>query len=97
MNSELDEKEYGLKSFIPTSLTDSDSYWHEAAEKCFHLSAMWSTNPYWIELKSLKRSQGDFSDSSLILIIFKTKLQTLINYIYIIVNFPLLTLFLIIS
>jgi hypothetical protein len=33
------EKEYGLSSFIPASVTDSDQYWHGVAEKCFPISS----------------------------------------------------------
>lgn len=90
LNNDMEEKEYGCKTFIPPSLTDSDSYWHQASEKCFNLSCIYgppsffltvSMNPYWIEAKALKRSNGNFSDSAMISIIFKTKLQTLLRYI----------------
>jgi hypothetical protein len=32
------EKEFGLRSFIPSALTDTDQYWHAVAEKCFAIS-----------------------------------------------------------
>jgi hypothetical protein len=31
-------KEYGLRTFIPPSLTDSDEYWRHIAPKCFAIS-----------------------------------------------------------
>jgi hypothetical protein len=32
------EKEYGVRTFIPPSFTDSDEYWHRVATKCVALS-----------------------------------------------------------
>jgi hypothetical protein len=58
-------KEYGLRSFIPSSMTDTDQYWHGVAEKCFALSSQMgpptffltmTLNPYWPEYQTLKRA-----------------------------------------
>jgi hypothetical protein len=81
-NSESAPKEYGLRTFIPPSLTDSDQYWHQVAMKCFALSTQlgaptffltFTMNPYWIDYQSLKR--GDQTDSALCALIFKTRLS----------------------
>jgi hypothetical protein len=37
-NPEGRPKEYGLRTFIPPSLTDSDEYWRHVAPKCFAIS-----------------------------------------------------------
>jgi hypothetical protein len=37
-NSEGSPKEYGLRTFIPPSLTDNDEYWRHVATKCFAIS-----------------------------------------------------------
>jgi hypothetical protein len=37
-SAEAGQKEFGLKLFIPLSLTDMDQSWHGVAEKCFALS-----------------------------------------------------------
>jgi hypothetical protein len=37
-NFEAIPKEYGMRTFIPSSLTDSDEYWHRVATKYFALS-----------------------------------------------------------
>jgi hypothetical protein len=57
-------KEYGLRSFIPASLNDSDEYWKEVATKCFAISTQlgpptffltFTMNPHWLEFQALKR------------------------------------------
>jgi hypothetical protein len=37
-NPEESPKEYGLRTFIPPSLTDSNEYWRHVATKCFTIS-----------------------------------------------------------
>jgi hypothetical protein len=37
-NPEGGPKEYGLRTFIPPSLTDNDEYWRHVAPKCFVIS-----------------------------------------------------------
>jgi hypothetical protein len=37
-NPEGSPKEYGMRTFIPPSLTDSDEYWRHVATKCFAIS-----------------------------------------------------------
>ena len=85
-----DEKEYGIKSFISPSFVDSDSYWKQAAEKCFNLSGIYgpptffltiTMNPYWVELRSLSRNKSIYSDSAIISLVFRQKLKTIINFI----------------
>jgi hypothetical protein len=49
--AENGEKEFGLRSFIPSALTDTDQYWHGVAEKCFALSTRTPT--------SLEKSEDD--------------------------------------
>jgi hypothetical protein len=34
-NTKESPKEYGLRTFIPPSLTDNDGYWRHIAKKCF--------------------------------------------------------------
>jgi hypothetical protein len=64
-------KEYGMRTFIPPSLTDSDEYWRHVATKCFAISTqfgaptfflIFTMNPYWIDYQSLKRDNGTFAD-----------------------------------
>jgi hypothetical protein len=64
-------KEYGMRTFIPPSLTDSDEYWHHVATKCFAISTQlgpptffltFTMNPYWHEYQALKRDSGTFAD-----------------------------------
>jgi hypothetical protein len=38
-------KEYGLRTFVPASLTDSNKYWMEVATKCFAISAQLGPPP----------------------------------------------------
>jgi hypothetical protein len=83
------QKEYGLRSFIPASVTDSDQYWHAVTEKCFALSSQMGAptfflpltmNPYWSEYQSLKRGTGHFLDPTLISIVFRARLKCLMKY-----------------
>jgi hypothetical protein len=83
-------KEYGLRTFVPASLTDSDEYWREVATKCFAISAQlgsptffltFTMNPYWLDFGALKRTEGSFSDSAMAAIVFKAKLQGLIKFV----------------
>jgi hypothetical protein len=64
-NSDGVPKEYGLRTFIPPSLTASDEYWHHVATKCFALSTQlgpptffltFTMNPYWSEYQALRRT-----------------------------------------
>jgi hypothetical protein len=41
-NSDEAPKEYGLITFIPPSLTDSDDYCLHVATKCFAISTEWA-------------------------------------------------------
>jgi hypothetical protein len=83
------EKEYGLRSFIPASMTDIDQYWHGVAEKCFALSSQMGVptffltltmNPYWPEYQTLKRGSGQVSDATLMSIVFQARLKCLLEY-----------------
>jgi hypothetical protein len=78
------QKEFGLWSFIPSSPTDIDQYWHGAAEKCLALSTQmgppiffWTLtmNPYWPEYQALKRGSGEYSDATMISLIFNSRLK----------------------
>jgi hypothetical protein len=83
-------KEYGLRTFIPPSLTDSDEYWHDVATRCFAISAKFGAptffltftmNPYWPEYQALKRESGNFGDSAIMAIVFKEKLSALMTFL----------------
>jgi hypothetical protein len=83
------EVEHGLRTFIPPSLTDSDEYWHAVASKCFAISSQsgcptffltFTMNPHWPDYQALKRSDGNFSDSVIMAIVFKLKLSALMNF-----------------
>jgi hypothetical protein len=65
-------KEYGMRTFIPLSLTDSDEYWHHVATKRFAISTQlgpptffltFTMNPYWHEYQALRRDTGTFVES----------------------------------
>jgi hypothetical protein len=89
-NSDRVPKEYGLRTFIPPSLTASDGYWHHVATKCFALLTQlgpptffltFRMNPYWAEYQALNRDGGTFSDSAMTTIVFKAKLSALMKSI----------------
>jgi hypothetical protein len=83
-------KEYGMRTFIPSSLTDSNEYWRDVATKCFALSTQlgaptffltFTMNPYWLEFQALKRGDAAYSDSAMAAIIFRLKLNGLMKFI----------------
>jgi hypothetical protein len=41
-------KEYGMRTFIPSSLTDSNEYWREGATKCFAICAQSDTPTFFL-------------------------------------------------
>jgi hypothetical protein len=84
------DKDYGLRQFIPPSITDSDEYWHHVALKCFAISSQFgpptffltfTMNPYWHEYQALKRGNDVFADSAMVTLIFKQKLASLMKFI----------------
>jgi hypothetical protein len=84
------DKEYGLRNFIPPSLTDSDEYWRRVRTKCFALTTRFgpptffltfTMNPHWHDYQALKRDKGVFSDSAMIAIVFKAKMTALMKFI----------------
>jgi hypothetical protein len=89
-NPEGSPKEYGLRAFIPPSLTDSDEYWSHIAPKCFAISTQlgsptflltFTMNPHWPAYKALMRGDGIFADSGIAAIIFTSKLSALMKFI----------------
>jgi hypothetical protein len=89
-NPEGSPKEYGLRTFIPPSLSDSDEYWRHVATKCFAVSTQlasptffltFTMNPHWLDYKALIQGDGVFDDSAIAAIIFKIKLSALMNFI----------------
>jgi hypothetical protein len=87
-NHDNQVSELGLRSFIPSSVTDTDQYWHRVKEKCFALASKlgpstffltFTMNPYWPEYQSLKRSTGNFSDGSIAAVVFRTRLSGLVQ------------------
>jgi hypothetical protein len=67
------ETEFGLRTFIPASMTDSDQYWQAVKEKCFALTSKLgrptsfltiTMNPYWPDYQGLKKGTGNFSEYS---------------------------------
>jgi hypothetical protein len=87
--AENSQKEFGWRSFIPSSLTDTDQYWHDVAEKCFGLSTQigpptfFSTlimNSYWPDHQALKRGSGLYSDATMISLVFRGRLKFRIKY-----------------
>jgi hypothetical protein len=88
-NSDGVRKEYGHRTFIPTSLIDSDEHWHHVAAKCFAISTqlcrptfflMFTMNPHWPGYQTLKRGDDIFADSTMGSTIFKTKLSALMKF-----------------
>jgi hypothetical protein len=84
-------KEYGMRTFIPSSLTDSNEYWREVATKRFAISTPYGAptsfltftmNPYWLDFQALKRGDGPYSDSAMATIIFRSKMNTLMKFIH---------------
>jgi hypothetical protein len=47
-NSKGDPKEYGLRTFIPPSLTDSDEYWSHVAPKGFAISSQLGSPTFFL-------------------------------------------------
>jgi hypothetical protein len=89
-NSDGVPKEYGLRTFIPPSLVDSDEYLHHVAAKCFTISAQlgpltffltFTMNPHWPDHQALKRGDDVLADSAMGSIIFKTKLSAVMKFI----------------
>jgi hypothetical protein len=83
-NDDSPEKEFGFQSFLLSSITDTDQYWHGVAEKCFALSTQMgpptffltiTMNPYWPDYQALKRGSQNFSDSIIISIAFRRRLK----------------------
>jgi hypothetical protein len=79
-NPEGSPKDYGLKTFIPPSLTDSGECWRHVATKCFAISTQlgsstffltFTMNRYCPDDKALMRGDGVFADSAISVIIFK--------------------------
>jgi hypothetical protein len=82
-------KEYGLRTFIPPSLVDTDEYWHHVATKCFTFSSQlgpptffltFAMNAYWVDYQALKRGRETFADSPMGAIISKAKLSALMEF-----------------
>jgi hypothetical protein len=82
--------EYGLRNFIPPSLTDSDEYWQTVAMKCFAISSQFgcptffltfTRNPDWPDYQALKRNSGNFAHSAVMAIVFKSKLSALMKFL----------------
>jgi hypothetical protein len=74
------EKEFGIRTFIPPSLTDSDEYWHHVASRCFGISTQlgaptffltFTMNRYWPEYQALRRADGNFADSAVMALVFR--------------------------
>jgi hypothetical protein len=89
-NSDGVPKKYGLRTFIPPSLVDSDDYWHHTAAKCFAISTQlgaprffltFTMNPHRPDYEALKRGADVVADSAMGSIIFKTKLSALMKFI----------------
>jgi hypothetical protein len=87
--AENGEKEFGLRSFIPWALRDTDQYWHAVAEKCFALSTRMGAptffltitmNPSWPDYHALKRGSGPYSDATMISIVFRSRLKFIMKY-----------------
>jgi hypothetical protein len=83
-------KDFGIRSFIPLSLVDSNEYWHKVATKCFAISTQFgpptffltfTMNPHWHDVQALKRNSDVFHDSAMCAIIFKMKLAALMQFI----------------
>jgi hypothetical protein len=84
------DKEYGLWTFVPSSLTDRREYWRDVATKCFAISPQlgapsffltFTMNPYWVELQALMRGSGVYSDSALAAIVVRLKLNALMKFL----------------
>jgi hypothetical protein len=82
--------ECGVRNFIPLSLTDRDEYWHTVATKCFAISSQFgcstffltfSMHPHWPDYQALKLNSGNWSDSTVMSIVFKSKLSALITFL----------------
>jgi hypothetical protein len=81
--------EFGFRSFVPSSMTDTDQYWHGVKEKCFALASKlrpptfflaFTMNPYCPEYQSLKRGTGNFSDGFMAAIVFRARLKGLMQF-----------------
>jgi hypothetical protein len=82
-------KEYGVRTFIPPSLTDSDEYWHSVAAKCFAFLTQlgpptffltFTMNPYWPDHQALERGTATSADSAISAIVFKTRRSALTKW-----------------
>jgi hypothetical protein len=79
-----------MRTFILPSLTHGHECWHHVATKSFAISTQlgpptffltFTINPYWHEYQALKRDTDTFADSSMMAIVFKTRLGALMNFL----------------
>jgi hypothetical protein len=89
-NPEGNSKQYGLRTFIPPSFTDSDEYWHSVATKCSTILTQFGAptffltmtmNPDWPDYQGFKRSPGTLDDSAIITIVFKQRVFALMKFV----------------
>jgi hypothetical protein len=83
-------KEHGMRTFIPSPLTDSNEYWREVATKCFAISTQFGAptvfltftmNPSWLDFQALKRGYGLYSDSAIATVIFGLLVKVLMKFV----------------
>jgi hypothetical protein len=83
------EKDFGLRSFIPSSTIDRDQYERNVAEKCFALSKQMgrltffltiTMKPDWRDYRALKRGSTDFADVRMVSLVFQSGPKLLMKY-----------------
>ena len=87
---EFSDKTYGIKTYIPATLTGSPTYWNNVAKNAFYLSMVlgpptffitMTENPKWHEIVALNSEKDVMNNSVLLARIFHQKKQSLIDYI----------------
>jgi hypothetical protein len=89
-DEEDNEKEFGIRTFIPPSLTDSDEYWHDVATRCFAISTqlgaptfflIFTINRHWHDYEALRRGDGSCADSAIMAIVLRARLGALMRFL----------------
>ena len=90
INKTKSNNEFGIKTFIPATLTGSPSYWNSVSKNGFYLSMIlgaptffitMTENPHWHEIASLNTEKDIMMNSVLLARIFYQKKKSLISYI----------------
>ena len=83
-------QDFGIKTFIPSTLTGSPAYWNEISKHGFYLSMIlgaptflitFTENPKWHEIEALNTEKDVIQNSVLLARVFQQKKQSFLEYI----------------